>query len=225
MKKPYWKKSKIGNNMETQEKIITILKKQYPDAKYYLDFSNPLELLVAAVLSAQVRDEVVNSTTPSLFKKYKAAKDYAGAGLNELVQDIKKISFAGNKAKNIKEACKILAEKYNGKVPNKMEDLIELPGIGRKTANATLQNAFGIVDGIIIDTHCIRLSYRLGWTNNTNPEKIEQDLMELIGKKHWKEIPHLLKAHGRAICQAPVPYCSKCILNKLCPKNGVGKKL
>lgn len=210
--------------MQNLEKIIGLLKKQYPDAKYYLNFSNPLELLVAAILSAQVRDEVVNSVTKDLFKKYKKAEDYSKADLDELVKDIKKISFAGNKAKNIKEACSILLEKYNGKVPDKMEDLVELPGIGRKTANAILQNAFDIVEGVVVDTHVIRVSYRLGWTKNANPEKIEQDLMKSTDKKYWKEIPHLLKAHGRAICKAPVPSCSKCVLNKLCPKQGVIKK-
>lgn len=210
--------------MSSPEKALNLLKNEYPDAKYYLDFSSPLELLVAAILSAQARDEVVNSVTKDLFKKYKKSEDYSKADLNELVKDIKKISFAGNKAKNIIGACRILAEKYNGKVPDKMDELVDLPGIGRKTANAILQNAFNIVEGIVVDTHVIRVSYRLGWTKNTNPEKIEQDLMKSTDKKHWKEMPHLLKAHGRAICKAPLPSCSKCVLNKLCPKQGVIKK-
>jgi endonuclease-3 len=205
--------------------ILKLLKKEYPKVKYYLNFSNPLELLIAAILSAQVRDEVVNATTPKLFKKYRRARDYAKANLKELINDIKSVTFAGNKAKYIKEACKILVEKYNGKVPASMEELVSLPGIGRKTANAILINAFNIVQGIPCDVHVIRLSQRLGWTENKNPKKIEQDLTKIIPKKDWKVLPWLLKAHGRAVCKAPVPMCSKCILNKLCPKIGVTKSL
>ncbi len=206
-------------------KIIELLKKNYPNAKYYLNFSNPLELLVAAILSAQVRDEKVNAITPNLFKKYKSTKDYANADLKELIKDIKGITFAGNKAKNIVNACKILIEKYNGKVPDEMEDLVSLPGIGRKTANTILINAFNKIEGIPCDTHVLRLSFRLGWTKSKKPEDVEKDLMKIIPKKDWKKIAYLLKAHGRAICKAPIPYCSKCFLNKLCPKKGVTKKL
>lgn len=211
--------------MKNVSKIIELLKKEYPGAKYYLNFSNPLELMIAAILSAQVKDEVVNVATPNLFKKYKTAKDYAKADLRELINYIKNITFAGNKANNIKKACGILVEKYKEKVPNDMEKLIELPGIGRKTANTILINAFNKVLGIPTDTHVLRLSFRLGWTKDKKPDKVEQDLMEIIPKKDWKRIPHLLKAHGRAICKAPVPFCNKCFLNKLCPKNGVRKKL
>ncbi len=201
-------------------KTIQILKKEYPNAKYYLNFSNPLELLVAAILSAQVRDEVVNSTTKFLFKKYKTAKDYTKLDDN----DIKSITFYRNKAKNIREACRIIAEKHNGSVPDTMEELTELPGIGRKTANAILINAFGKVVGIPCDTHVIRLSYRLGWTKNKNPDKIEQDLMNIVPKADWKKIPYLLKDHGRAVCK-PAPECSRCILGDVCPKTGVTKRL
>ncbi len=226
MRRLCWKRLETNNSfMIDSEKIIRLLKKEYPNAKYYLNFSNPLELFVAAILSAQVRDEVVNSATPILFKKYKTAKDYSEADLDELIKDIKRISFAGNKAKNIISACKILAEKYNGKVPDKMGNLVNLPGIGRKTANAILQNAFNVVEGVVVDTHVIRVSYRLGWTKNTNPEKIEQDLMKSVNKKYWKDLPHLLKAHGRAVCRAPIPTCSKCILNNLCPRVGVNKNI
>ncbi|MEM5781949.1 MAG: endonuclease III [Candidatus Aenigmatarchaeota archaeon] len=207
------------------EKVIELLKKNYPNAKYYLNFSNPLELMVAAILSAQVRDEVVNATTPKIFKKYKTAKDYANADLKEFTKEISAVTFAGMKAKNIINACKILVEKYNGKVPDKMEDLTSLPGIGRKTANTILINAFNKVEGIPVDTHVIRLSFRLGWTKSKKPEEIEQDLMRIIPKEDWKKIAYMLKAHGRAICQAPIPYCSKCFLEKICPKNGVTKKL
>ena len=206
-------------------KIIELLEKNYPNAKYYLNFSNPLELMVAAILSAQIRDEVVNATTPKLFSKYKTVKDYANADLKEFTKEISAVTFAGMKAKNIIRACKILVEKYNGKVPDKMEDLTTLPGIGRKTANTILINAFGKVKGIPVDTHVIRLSFRLGWTKSTKPEEIEQDLMKITPKEDWKKIAYLLKAHGRALCQAPTPTCSKCFLDKLCPKNGITKKM
>ncbi len=204
---------------------VKLLQKEYPKAKYYLNFSSPLELLVAAILSAQVRDTVVNAATPALFKRYKTAKDYASADLEELISCISKVSFAGNKARNIKASCRIIAEKHNGKVPQAMEGLVELPGIGRKTANVILINAFNKVVGIPCDTHVIRLSYRLGWAKNKNPDKIEKDLMNLFPKSQWKKLPHLLKDHGRAICKAPIPTCSKCVLNKLCPKQSVTKKL
>ena len=211
--------------MDNATKVIDLLKKNYPNAKYYLNFSNPLELMVAAILSAQIRDEVVNATTPKIFTKYKTAKDYANADLKEFTKEISSVTFAGMKAKNISSACKIIVEKYNDKVPDKMEELIQLPGVGRKTANTILINAFGKVEGIPVDTHVIRLSFRLGWTKSKKPEEIEQDLMKLIPKEDWKKIAYLLKAHGRATCQAPVPYCSRCFLEKLCPKNGVAKKM
>jgi len=205
--------------------VIKLLKKEYPNAKYYLNFSNPLELLVAAILSAQVRDEVVNGLTPKLFKKYKTAKDYADANLSELIKDISTVTFAGNKAKYIKNACKILVEKFGGKVPASMDELTRLPGIGRKTANTILINAFGVVEGIPADTHVIRTSYRLGWTKGKTGDEVEKDLMKILPKENWKKIPYELKAHGRAVCKAPIPFCSKCVLGKLCPKIGVTKKL
>ncbi len=211
--------------MEKHLEAINRLKKHYPKAKYYLNFSNPLELMVAAILSAQVRDEVVNAATPALFKKYKTAKDYANADIEEMINYINRITFAGNKARNIKAACKILVEKYNGKVPDAIEALTELHGIGRKTANAILINGFNKIVGIPCDTHVIRVSYRLGWTKNTNPDKIEQDLMKLFPKKEWKKIPYMLKDHGRAICRAPVPECSRCFLSDVCPKQGVTKRV
>jgi endonuclease-3 len=206
-------------------KTINLLNKEYPSAKYYLNYSNSLELLVAAILSAQVRDEVVNALTPILFKKYKTAEDYADANLQELINDIKAVTFAGNKAKNIKNTCKILLEKYDGKVPNAMEALTFLPGIGRKTANTILINAFNIVEGIPADVHVIRLSNRLGWSKGKNGDEVERDLMKIIPKEYWKKLPYQLKAHGRAVCKAPTPTCSKCELNKLCPKTGVIKRL
>lgn len=206
-------------------KVLSELKKLYPNTKYYLNFSNSLELLVATTLSAQVRDAVVNATTPRLFEKYKTAEDYARADLETLIQEVSPVSFPANKAKYIKQACKILVEKYHGKVPNTMAELVELPGIGRKTANVILINAFEKVEGIVVDTHVIRLSYRLGWTKNKNPEKIEQDLMKTIPKADWARITWLLKEHGRAICKAPVPACSRCMVESHCPKTGVTKKI
>jgi endonuclease III len=205
-------------------RILATFKTLYPNARYYLNFSSPLELLVAAILSAQVRDTVVNATTPALFKKYKNASDYARADLATLTREIKAITFSANKAKHIKDACAILVEKYQGNVPDTLERLVELPGIGRKTAHAILINAFGKVEGIVVDTHVIRVAYRLGWTTNTKPEKIEQDLMKLIPKPDWARVTWLLKDHGRAVCSAPVPACSRCGLEPECPKAGVTKR-
>lgn len=209
---------------EKAVKVWQILRKAYSKAKYYLNFSNPLELLVAAILSAQARDEVVNAATVELFKKFKSAQDYAKASVEEIIKCIKNISFAGNKARNIKAACEILVKKFGGKVPKTMEELTALPGIGRKTAIVILTNAYGIVPGVVVDTHVIRVAYRLGWTDQKNPEKIEQDLNALLPKKLWKETQWILKAHGRAVCRAPYPFCSKCLVNKICPKRGVAKK-
>ncbi len=211
--------------MEKAVQVLKTLQKTYPDAKYYLNFKSPLDLLVAAILSAQVRDEVVNKSTPALFAKYKKAENYAKASVSDLLKYISKINFAGNKAKHIIAACKMLVQKHSGKVPKTIEELTELPGIGRKTAIVILTNAFDIVPGVVVDTHVIRVSYRLGWTKNTNPDKIAEDLDKLVPKQHWKETQWLLKAHGRAICKAPDPYCSKCPVNKLCPKAGVKKRL
>jgi len=201
------------------------LKKQYSRAKYYLNFKTPVDLVAATILSAQTRDENVNAATPKLFADFKTAKDYASVSPSELAKYISNISFANTKAKNIVNAMKIIDEKYGGKVPKTIEELTELPGIGRKTANAILQNAYGIVVGVPCDTHVLRVAYRLGWTKNTNPEKVEADLMKLFPKSNWDKIPHVLKAHGRAVCTAPVPKCSECPVNKLCPKAGVKKQL
>jgi endonuclease-3 len=202
------------------EELIRVLSNTYKDAHYYLNFRDPVELLVAAILSAQTRDEVVNKATPALFSKYHTTKDYAAADLEELIGYAKSISFAGNKAKNIISTCKILAERYGGKVPNRMEELVELPGIGRKTANTILINAYGIVEGIPVDTWVIKLSYRLGLSQNKDPDKIEIDLKERIPKVYWGKLAYVLKTHGRAICQT-IPYCSKCPVNGICSKNGV----
>ena len=206
--------------------VLSTLHKTYPDLHHYLHFSNPLELVMATILSAQIRDTVVNAATVNLFKKYKTTKDYANADVNELIKIIQNITFAGTKAKYLKETGKILHEKYNGQVPKTMNELTELPGIGRKSANAILQNAFNIVEGIVVDTHVLRVCYRLGWTTtDTNAVKSERELMQTIPKTEWKTLPWLMKNHGRAICKAPTPFCSKCMVNKICPKQGVTKKL
>ncbi|HXZ24979.1 MAG TPA: endonuclease III [Nitrospiria bacterium] len=204
--------------------FLATLKRLYPKARYYLNFSTPLEMLVAAILSAQVRDTIVNATTPALFQKYRTARDYARADLQTLIKDIRPVSFPANKARHIKAACAMLVQKHKGKVPDTLDQLIELPGIGRKTANAILINAFGKVEGIVVDTHVIRVAFRLGWTKQTKPEKIEQDLMRIIPKADWKKVPWLLKDHGRSVCTAPVPACSRCALDATCPKAGVTRR-
>ena len=203
-------------------KIIALLKEHYPHAKYYLNFSNSTELLVAAMLSPQVRDEIVNATTPKIFAKYKTIEDYAKADLKELTELIKPISFPAVKAARIKKACQVILEKFNGQIPRSMKELTSIPGIGRKTANSILINAFGIVEGIPVDLWVIRLAKRFGWSKSENPDKVEEDLMKLVPKEEWKTIAYRLKAHGRAICGL-VPACSKCFLSSLCPKVGVKK--
>lgn len=198
--------------------IVKLLKKEYPINKIALEFVDPLQLLVATILSAQCTDERVNKVTPGLFKKYKTAHDYANAKLPVFEQEIKSTGFYKNKARSIINCCKELVEKYNGKVPDKMEELTKLPGVGRKTANVILGNAYGI-PGIVVDTHVKRVSYRLGLTKNTDPEKIEFDLMKIIPKEDWAHFSNALIFHGRKICDARKPKCNECILEKYCPKN------
>lgn len=198
-------------------KIIDLLEKEYPDAKTALSYSSPLELLVATMLSAQCTDKRVNAVTRSLFKKYKNAKDYADADLEELEEDVRPTGFYRNKARNIKKSCQVLVEKFNSQVPETMDKMIELSGVARKTANIVLSNAYGVLEGIAVDTHVRRLSQRLGLTRNKNPDKIERDLMEIVPRSHWKRITDLLIFHGRNICVARKPKCGLCVLNKICP--------
>lgn len=198
-------------------KIIELLEKEYPKAKTALHYNNPLEILVATILSAQCTDKRVNLVTPVLFKKYKTAKDYANADLAELEQDIRSTGFYRNKAKNIKNAGRMIVEQFDSQVPKTMEEILELPGVARKTANIVLSNAYGVIVGIAVDTHVRRLSKRLGLTENTNPDKIEKDLMLIVSKSHWKSITNLLISHGRAVCDARKPKCRICCLNKICP--------
>ncbi len=198
-------------------KIIELLEKEYPKAKTALHYTSPLEILVATILSAQCTDKRVNVVTKSLFKKYKTAEDYANADLVELEEAVRSTGFYRNKAKNIKRSGRMLVEKFYSQVSRTMNELLELPGVARKTANIVLSNAYDVIEGIAVDTHVRRLSKRLGLTENKNPNKIEADLMLIVPKSHWKRITDLLIFHGRNVCMAKKPKCSLCGLNKLCP--------
>jgi len=202
---------------ERVQEIIKLLEKEYPDAKIALHYRNPLELLVATMLSAQSTDRTVNEVTKSLFKKYKTAKDYANVDLKELEKDIKSTGFYRNKAKYLKRMGRMLAERFDFKVPKTMEELITLPGVARKTANIVLSNAFNVIEGIAVDTHVKRLAQRLGLSNNKDPNKIEKDLTTLVPKAQWPKLTDLLIFHGRRICTARKPNCKGCIINQLCP--------
>lgn len=203
--------------MDNAGEIISLLKKEYPDVKIALDFSNPLELLIATILSAQSTDKQINKVTKTLFKKYRTPQDYVKTPQEELEKDIYSTGFYRNKAKNIKKLCGILVENFNSKVPDTMENLITLPGVARKTANIVLSGAFGKIEGIAVDTHVKRVSFRLGLSANTDPEKIEKDLMKIIPKNDWDIFALLLIQHGRQVCEAKKPKCDICVLNKLCP--------
>jgi len=199
------------------EKIIELLEKQYPNAKTALNYSNPLEILVATMLSAQTTDVRVNIVTQTLFKKYHTAEDYANADLKELEQDIHSTGFYHNKARNLQKCCQLLVEKFRSQVPKTMEELIELPGVARKTANIVLYNAYDTIVGIAVDTHVRRLSERLGLTVQKDQDKIEQDLMQITPKEKWMILTDLLIFHGRQVCMARKPKCEVCVLKKICP--------
>jgi endonuclease III len=203
--------------------IIRALKQQYPDAKCSLDHKDPLELLVATILSAQCTDERVNMVTKDLFKRYRTAEDYANAKPEELEQEIKSTGFFRNKAKAILGMATALVERHGGNVPHTMDELTALPGVGRKTANVVLGNAFGIDEGIVVDTHVTRIAGRLGLTKQKDPVKIERDLVKLVPREDWTIFSHLLIHHGRAICQARQPKCEICPVNDLCPFPTHGK--
>jgi len=203
------------------KKIIVGLKQAYPDAHCELVHANTLELLVATILSAQCTDKRVNLVTADLFKKYRTAADYAQAPLPELEQAIKSTGFFRNKAKSIKTCCQVILEKHGGQVPRTMADLTQLGGVGRKTANVVLGNAFGINCGVVVDTHVSRLSQRLGLTKETAPEKIEQELMRLVSEEEWTLFSHWLIWHGRRRCFARNPDCPNCEIKALCPRRGV----
>ena len=207
---------KLDNKTRVLE-VLELLEKEHPDAKIALNYTTPLELLVATILSAQCTDRRVNIVTKVLFKKYRKAEDYANADLEELEEDIRPTGFYRNKARNIKKCCQILVEKFNSQVPKTMEDMLELPGVARKTANIVLSNAYGVIEGIAVDTHVRRLARRLGLTEHEDPNKIESDLMKIVPKNKWMKFTDLLIFHGRRICVARKPKCGVCILNKICP--------
>ena len=198
------------------KKIIGRLAKIHPDAKLDLDFNNPLELLIALILAAQARDDLVRRITPGLFKKYRTADDYAKTSLPELQRDIGKITFYRNKSRSIHHCCSELVKRFSGKVPGNLDDLLSLPGVGRKTANIVLGNAFGR-QTIGVDTHVMRLSQRLDLTDNTDPDKIEHDLTAIVPQTHRVRFCHLLQYHGRRICIAKKPKCAECAIAALCP--------
>lgn len=205
--------------MELKEKakeVIKRLKEAYPSARIALNFQNPLQLLIATILSAQCTDERVNQVTAELFKRYRTAQDFASAPLEELSLAIKSTGFFQQKARYIKEACRILNEKYGGEVPRSMEELLELPGVARKTANIVLSNAYGIVEGIPVDTHVSRLAQRIGLAKSKQAEKIEKELMEIVPREEWFIFPYLLQAHGRKVCIAKKPKCPECLLKDIC---------
>ncbi|HOP78545.1 MAG TPA: endonuclease III [Thermogutta sp.] len=202
-------------------KVLEVLKQEYPDASCSLNFSNPLELLVATILSAQCTDERVNQVTKDLFKKYKTAHDYASVPLEELEKDIQSTGFYKNKAKNLRECCRQIEERFGGRVPKELDQLVSLPGVGRKTANVVIGTAYGIPSGVVVDTHVSRISQRLGLTQNTDPEKIEQDLMKLIPQDEWIDFSHRMIKHGRKYCSARNPSCESCPMTAFCPKIGV----
>ncbi len=199
--------------------IIRILSEAYPDAKVALNFSNPLEMLVATILSAQCTDEKVNEVTATLFQKYRTAEEYLKVPEDELRADIKPTGFFNQKATSIREACRRIVEVYGGQVPDTMEDLITLRGVARKTANIVLGNAFGKVEGIAVDTHVKRLANRLGLSQEFDPDKIERDLMRRIPRERWFDFTYVLINHGRAICVARKPTCEVCSVNHLCPSS------
>jgi endonuclease-3 len=203
--------------VERLPEIMGRLRSAHPDARCALNHTNPLELLVATILSAQCTDERVNQVTPALFAKYSTAIAFAGADRAELEAAIRPTGFYRQKARYIQEACCIIADEYQGQVPADMETLLPLPGVARKTANVVLGVAFGIADGIVVDTHVKRLAGRLALTRESNPDKIERDLMELVPRQDWIDIGHLLIFHGRRVCHARKPDCPHCVLNDLCP--------
>ncbi len=197
--------------------ILKKLRKAHPEATIALEFANPLQLLVATILSAQCTDKRVNMVTPGLFRRYRSAKEFAAADRSELEEIIRSTGFFRAKAKSIIGACTGIVERFQGTVPATMEELVSLPGVGRKTANVVLGNAFGKAEGVVVDTHVRRIAGRLGFTKQSDPEKIEQDLMTLIPRKEWILFPHLLIWHGRKICTGRSPRCGECPIAPECP--------
>ena len=205
--------------------IIETLKEMYPEAKCSLDFSTPFQMLVSVVLSAQCTDERVNKTTPSIFLKYSTPQDFADMDIKLLEELIHPCGFYKTKAKNLKRTAQILVEKYDGIVPNNMEDLMSLPGVGRKSANVIMLEAFDLPQGIAVDTHCKRIANRLGFSSESDPAKIEQDLLKVIPKEYYKDVNHIFIWHGRNVCTSQKPKCDSCKLQQYCKYNKSNKKL
>jgi len=208
----------MNKNLDT---ILKLFARQYGHARTELRHADPFQLLVATILSAQCTDERVNKVTPGLFKKYPGVKDFARLKQETLEAEIRSTGFFRNKAKNIIGASQKIIKDFNGKVPDTMEELLTLPGVARKTANVVLGNSFGKTEGIVVDTHVLRLSQRIGLSKNKTAEKVEQDLMKTIPKKNWIDISHQLILHGRRVCNARKPMCDTCVIAKFCPKVGV----
>ncbi len=203
-------------NKKDAVKIVETLKEMYPDAKCSLDFSTPFQMLVSVVLSAQCTDERVNKTTPSIFSKYSTPQDFADMDIELLEELIHPCGFYKTKAKNLKRTAQILVEKYDGIVPNNMEDLMSLPGVGRKSANVIMLEAFDLPQGIAVDTHCKRIANRLGFSSESDPAKIEQDLLKVIPKEYYKDVNHIFIWHGRNVCTSQKPKCDSCKLQQYC---------
>lgn len=204
---------------EQAEEIIERLHEEYPDTTISLTYSNRLELLIAVILSAQCTDARVNKVTADLFEKYQSVSAYAEVDQDELAEDLNSVTYYNNKAGYIKDACQQIRDEYDGKVPDTMTALTDLPGVGRKTANVVLQHGHNIVEGVVVDTHVQRLTRRLGLTEEKRPEQIEQELMELLPQEEWQAFTHLCISHGRAVCAARNPDCESCVLESLCPSS------
>ena len=210
----------MGAKKVNKKNALTVLaefKKLYPNPHHYLRFENSFQLLIATILSAQCTDEKVNEVTRGLFKKYPTPRGFTAEAIEAIEAAVRPTGFYRNKAKAIKGASAAIVERFSGTVPDTMEELLTLPGIARKSANAILQHGFGKVEGIVVDTHVIRVAGRLGWTKNTDPGKIERDLMKLFDRKEWRWLPYYFKDHGRAVCKAPTPKCGECAVSVLCP--------
>jgi endonuclease-3 len=210
------RESREGKRVRVAE-IVRRLQREYPDARCSLDFRNPYELLVATILSAQCTDERVNMVTPALFRRYPTAHDLAGARTEELEELIRSTGFFRNKARSLLGMSNAVVDRHQGRIPDDMEDLVDLPGVGRKTANVVLGNAFGKADGVVVDTHVTRLSHRLGLTRQHDAVRIEDELMQIVAREDWIDIAHLFIHHGRAVCRAQKPRCPECVLADLCP--------
>jgi len=207
----------MQSQQERVEEIVKILRQNYPESRTTLKFKTPLQILVATILSAQCTDEKVNQITANLFKKYKTAADFAKANRKDFEEEIRSTGFFRNKARNIRNACQKIESDFSGNIPDNMNDLVSLPGVARKTANIVLSTAFQKAEGIAVDTHVRRLSWRLGLSKEKDPVKIEKDLMAIVPKSDWLDFNYMLLNHGRKVCQARKPDCAHCVLYKLCP--------